>query len=68
MTKTSHDVNEKGYLLCAIYLFLVATAFFMDFEDFLNYYSGNDLSFFSLLIKLFGHLNRSILIFFLILS
>ena len=68
MTKTSHDVNEKGYLLCAIYLFLVATAFFMDFEDFLNYYSGNDLSFFSLLIKLFGHLNRSILIFFLSLS
>ena len=32
MTKRSHDWNEKGYLSCAICLFLVAAAFLMSSE------------------------------------
>ena len=32
MTKKSHDVNEKRYLSCAIRLFLIAAAFFMNSE------------------------------------
>ena len=32
MTKRSHDVNEKKYLSCAIFLFLVAAAFLMSSE------------------------------------
>ena len=32
MTKRSHDVNEKRYLLCAICLFLVAAGFLMSSE------------------------------------
>ena len=61
MTKRSHDVNEKGYLSCAIDLFLVASAFLMSSIIKLNYFWGKDLSFFLLLIKLFGHFNLSIL-------
>ena len=53
--------------MCDLLIFS-SHSFLYGFENFLNYYSGNDLSFFSLLIKLFGHLNRSILIFFLSLS
>ena len=30
MEKRSHDLNEKGYLSCAICLFLVATALLMS--------------------------------------
>ena len=32
MTKRSHDVNEKGYLSCAMCLFLVAATFLMSSE------------------------------------
>ena len=32
MTKRSQDVNQKGYLSCAICLFLVAAAFLMSSE------------------------------------
>ena len=34
-------------------------SFSYEFENLLNYFWGNDLSFFSLLIKLFGHFNRT---------
>ena len=61
MTKRSHDVNEKRYFSCAIGLFLVAAAFLMSSIIQLNYIWGKDLSFFLLLIKLFGHFNLSIL-------
>ena len=61
MTKRSHDVNEKGYLSSAICLFLVVTAFLFEFENLLNYLWRKDLSFFSLLIKLSGLFNLSIL-------
>ena len=36
-------------------------SFSYEFENLFNYFWGNDLSFFSLLIKLFGHFNLSIL-------
>ena len=36
-------------------------SFSYGFENLSNYFWGNDLSFFSLLIKLFGHFNLSIL-------
>ena len=36
-------------------------SFSYKFENLLNYFWGNDLSFSSLLIKLFGHFNLSIL-------
>ena len=32
MAKRGHDVNEKGYLSCAIGLFLVAAAFLKSSE------------------------------------
>ena len=61
MTKRSHDVNEKGYLSCAICLFLIVAAFLFEFGNLLNYLWRKDLSFFSLLIKLSGLFNLSIL-------
>ena len=36
-------------------------SFSYEFGNLLNYFWGNDLSFFSMLIKLFGHFNLSIL-------
>ena len=61
LTKRSHDGSKKGYLSCAICLFLVAAGnFSYKFENLLNYFWGNDLSFFSLLMKLFEHFNLSI--------
>ena len=56
MTKRSNDVNEKGDLLI-----FSSHSFSHEFENLLNYFWGKDLSFFSLLIKLFGHFNLSIL-------
>ena len=57
MTKRSHGMNGKGYLSCAICLFLVATAFLISLEIYWIIFKGNDLGFFSLLIKLFEHSN-----------
>ena len=56
MTKRSNDVNEKGDLLI-----FSSHSFSHEFENLLNYFWGKDLSFFSLLIKLFGHFNLSVL-------
>ena len=61
LTKRSHDGSKKGYLSCAICLFLVAAgSFSYKFENLLNHFWGNDLIFFSLLMKLFEHFNLSI--------
>ena len=56
MTNRSNDVNEKGDLLI-----FSSHSFSHEFENLLNYFWGKDLSFFSLLIKLFGHFNLSVL-------
>ena len=56
-----NDVNGKGYLSCAICLFLVVFLVTYEFGYLLNYFLGNDLNFCSLLIKLFGHFNLSVL-------
>ena len=56
MTKRSNDVNEKGDLLI-----FSSHSFSHEFENLLNYFWGKDLSFFSLLIKPFGHFNLSVL-------
>ena len=60
MTKRSHDVNEKGYLSCAICLFVVAAAFLISLEIY-EIILRKWFRFFSLLIKLFQHFNLSIL-------
>ena len=43
---------------------LINRSFSYEFQNLWNYFWGNDLSFFSLLIKLFGQFNLSILIVF----
>ena len=46
--------------MCDLLIFS-SSSFSYEFGNILNYFWGNDLSFFSLLIKLFGHFNLSIL-------
>ena len=46
--------------MCDLLIFS-SRSFSYEFGNLLNYFWGNDLSFFSLLIKLFGHFNLSIL-------
>ena len=46
--------------MCDLLIFS-SRSFSYEFGNLLNYFWGNDLSFFSLLIKLFGHVNLTIL-------
>ena len=67
--KTNNKKNDKKKpwyewkrisFMCNLLIF-ISRSFSYEFGNLLNYFWGNDLSFFSLLIKLFGHFNLSIL-------
>ena len=70
--KTTNKKNDKKKpwcewkrisFMCDLLIFS-SRSFSYEFGNLLSYFRGNDLSFFSLLIKLFGHFNLSILRFF----
>ena len=61
MTIKSHGVSEKSISFICDLLIFNSRSFSYEFGNLLNYFWRNDLSFFPLPIKLFGHLNLSIL-------